>query len=57
MIRTAKIFLVSFCVLLLSAIAFAQGGAATGDLHISVKDPSGNNVTNTTVTVKDVAKV
>ena len=56
MIRTAKIFLVSFSVLLLSAIAFAQGGAATGDLHITVKDPSGNNVTNATVAVQDVAK-
>jgi Carboxypeptidase regulatory-like domain/TonB dependent receptor len=56
MIRTAKIFLLSFCVLLLSAVVFAQGGAATGDLHISVKDPSGNSVTNATVTVQDVAK-
>jgi Carboxypeptidase regulatory-like domain/TonB dependent receptor len=56
MIRTVKIFLMLFCVLLLSAISFAQGGAATGDLHITVKDPSGNNVTNATVAVQDVAK-
>ena len=35
--------------------AFAQG-AATGDLHVSVKDPKGNAVTNATVTVRDVAK-
>ena len=35
--------------------ALAQG-AATGDLHVSVKDPKGNSVTNATVTVRDVAK-
>src|SRR5271157_2887085 len=35
--------------------ALAQG-AATGDLHVSVKDPKGNAVTNATVTVRDVAK-
>ena len=46
----------SFVVLLLSAFAFAQGGAATGDLHVTVKDPSGNVVTNASVTVRDVAK-
>jgi hypothetical protein len=34
---------------------FAQG-AATGDLHITVKDPKGDVVTNATVTVRDVAK-
>ena len=43
-------------VLLLSAMAFAQGGAATGDLHVTVKDPQGNFVTNATVTVRDSAK-
>jgi hypothetical protein len=47
---------VSFFVLLVSVIAYAQGGVATGDLHVTVKDPSGNIVTNATVTVKDVAK-
>ena len=31
-------------------------GAATGDLHVSVKDPKGSVVTNATVTVQDVAK-
>ena len=35
--------------------AFAQG-AATGDLHVTVKDPKGSAVANATVTVSDVAK-
>ena len=56
MIRTPKSLLVFLCVVLTSAIAFAQGGAATGDLRITVKDPKGNVVTNATVTVQDVAK-
>ena len=42
-------------VLLLAAIAFGQG-AATGDLHVTVKDRKGNLVANATVTVKDAAK-
>ena len=54
--RTLRIVSVSLCSLLLSVIAFGQGGAATGDLHVTVKDPSGNLVTNATVTVRDVAK-
>jgi hypothetical protein len=41
--------------LLIRQLAFAQG-ASTGDLHVSVKDPKGNAVTNATVTVQDVAK-
>jgi hypothetical protein len=41
--------------LLVRQSAFAQG-AATGDLHVSVKDPKGNAVTNARVTVRDVAK-
>ncbi len=56
MIRTAKAVFVSFFFLLLAAIAFGQGGVATGDLHVTVKDPSGNLVTNATVTARDVAK-
>jgi len=40
---------------LVRQVALAQG-AATGDLHVSVKDPKGNAVTNATVTVRDVAK-
>jgi hypothetical protein len=55
MIRIAKAVFVSFA-LLLSALAFAQGGSATGDLHVTVKDPKGDLVTNATVTVKDQAK-
>src|ERR1039458_3128990 len=41
--------------LLVRQFAFAQG-AATGDLHVSVKDPKGNVVTNAAVTVRDPAK-
>ena len=51
-------FFAVFFVFLLSLVrqlAFAQG-AATGDLHVSVKDPKGSVVTNATVTVRDVAK-
>ncbi|HZP02393.1 MAG TPA: carboxypeptidase regulatory-like domain-containing protein [Terriglobia bacterium] len=42
--------------LLLSAVAFAQGGAATGDLHVTVRDPQGKLVTDARVVVRDVAK-
>jgi hypothetical protein len=56
MLGKVKIILTSLCVLLMSAIAFAQGGVATGDLHVTVKDPKGNAVTNATVTAQDVAK-
>jgi hypothetical protein len=55
MIRSRKTFCVSLF-FLLSSFAFGQGGAATGDLHVTVKDPKGNVVTNATVTVGDVAK-
>jgi Carboxypeptidase regulatory-like domain len=55
-IRNLKTFSVSLLVLLLSSLAFGQGGAATGDLHVTVKDPKGNLVVNATVTVDDVAK-
>ena len=43
-------------VLLFGAVAFGQGGVATGDLHVSVKDPKGNVVINATVMVSDVEK-
>jgi hypothetical protein len=56
MIRCLKAFSASICFVLFSAIVFGQGGASTGDLHITVKDPKGNVVTNGTVTVGDVAK-
>jgi len=47
---------VSLCLMIFSAMAFGQGGAATGDLHVTVKDPKGNVVTNATVMVRDVAR-
>jgi len=37
-------------------IAHAQGGVATGDLHVTVKDPKGSIVNNATVTAQDVAR-
>jgi hypothetical protein len=56
MLRTAKVISLSFFVLLISAFALAQGGAATGDLHVTVKDPKGASVTNASVTAQEVAK-
>ncbi len=56
MIRTVKAVSVSCLVLLLSALCFGQGGASTGDLHVTVKDAKGNLVANATVTVRDPAK-
>jgi hypothetical protein len=47
-----------FCItslLLISSLMGAQG-VASGDLHVIVKDPSGNLVTNATVTARDQAK-
>jgi len=53
----ATIFLLAVVVALLaSTVAFAQGGSATGDLRIGVKDPAGNIVADATVTVRDEAK-
>jgi len=56
MFRTMHLVLVSFLVLLLSVIACAQGGVATGDLHVTVKDPKGNIITNAAVTMQEVGK-
>jgi hypothetical protein len=56
MIRSAKTVFWTSCFLLVSALAFGQGGVATGDLHVTLKDPKGNLVTNATVTAQDVAK-
>jgi Carboxypeptidase regulatory-like domain/TonB dependent receptor len=50
-----RLFFFAALFLLIRQFAFAQG-AATGDLHVSVKDPKGGGVTNATVTVRDVAK-
>ena len=52
---TLRLFCFAVIFLLVRQSAFSQG-AATGDLHVSVKDPKGNAVTNATVTVRDVAK-
>ncbi|HEY1678939.1 MAG TPA: carboxypeptidase regulatory-like domain-containing protein [Candidatus Sulfotelmatobacter sp.] len=56
MLRTMKIVSACVFVFLLSAMAFAQGGVATGDVHVTVKDPRGNNLADATVTVRDTAK-
>ena len=56
MFRTFNVVLSTCLVLLLSVRANAQGGVATGDLHVTVKDPKGSVVTNATVTAQDVAK-
>src|SRR5258706_14782428 len=53
---SARLFCFAVILLLVPQFAFAQG-AATGDLHVSVKDPKGTAVTNATVTCQDVAKV
>src|ERR1022692_3422436 len=55
-IRSVEIFSISMVVLLFSSVAFSQGGVATGDLHVTVKDPKGSVVINATVTVSDVDK-
>jgi hypothetical protein len=55
-ICSLKVFSFSILALWLSSVAFGQGGAATGDVHVTVKDPKGSLITNATVTVGDVAK-
>ncbi len=52
---TLCLFCFAFLFLLIHQFAFAQG-AATGDLHVTLKDPKGSAVTNATVTVSNVAK-
>src|SRR5438874_8107718 len=48
------------CILVLFVSAFSLAafgqGVATGDLHVTVKDPGGNLVTNAEVTVRDEGK-
>jgi hypothetical protein len=56
LIRTLRSISVSLSFSLISALAFGQGGAATGDLHVTVKDPRGNLVANAVVKVRDSAK-
>ncbi len=50
-----KLVSVASSILLLTVLGFSQG-AATGDLHVIVKDPKGNLVTNATVIVRDQAQ-
>jgi hypothetical protein len=52
---TLKLLCVSFLIVWLTTLAAAQG-AATGDVHVSVKDPTGKAVTNATVVATDQAK-
>src|SRR5215813_7659305 len=51
----SRLLMLAACFVLAHHFAFAQG-AATGDLHITVKDPKGSAVTDATVTVRDVGK-
>src|SRR6266852_7800444 len=53
--RIPRTFLLLSFVLLFASLVYGQG-VATGDLHVTVKDPQGNLVTNATVTVRDEAK-
>src|SRR6266581_4948616 len=50
-----KIVVLAFLSLLLNGFCLGQG-AATGDLHVTVKDQKGNLVTNATIKVRDAAK-
>ncbi len=50
-----KLVSLAFSILLMTALGFGQS-AATGDLHVTVRDPKGNLVTNATVTASDPAK-
>jgi hypothetical protein len=52
---TLRLFCFAVLFALVHQLSFAQG-VATGDLHVTVKDPKGGMVTNATVTVRDVAK-
>src|SRR5438105_6398890 len=52
---TCKVFFIAFAIVVLTTFAFAQG-AATGDLHVTVRDQKGGAVTNATVTAREQAK-
>ncbi|OLB83640.1 MAG: hypothetical protein AUI17_08105 [Acidobacteriales bacterium 13_2_20CM_2_55_5] len=53
--KTRQLVLLASAMLLLRMFAFSQG-AATGDLHVTVKDLKGAVVTNATVTARDEAR-
>jgi hypothetical protein len=50
-----KSLFIPLLALFLSTGTFGQGGVATGDLHVTVRDPKGDLVVNATVSVDDVA--
>ena len=50
-----KIAVVAIQLILLAAVSFAQG-VATGDLHVTVRDPKGGLVTSGAVTARDESK-
>jgi len=50
-----RLFCLAVVCLFIRQFASAQA-AATGDLHVTVRDPKGGAVTNATVTARDVAK-
>jgi len=52
--RTLRICLLTLIAALSISIAFGQG-VATGDLHVTVKDPTGTAVASASVTVRDDA--
>ncbi len=52
---TRKFVCLIFSLFVMSTMVLAQG-AASGDLHVSVKDPKGNFVANATVTASNAAK-
>ncbi|HEX8816733.1 MAG TPA: carboxypeptidase regulatory-like domain-containing protein, partial [Terriglobales bacterium] len=54
--RAPKNLALAWLCLLLSAYCLGQGGVATGDLHVTVRDPKGALVNNAVVTVSDIAK-
>src|SRR6476469_3965789 len=53
--RTLRICLLTLIAALSISIAFGQG-VNTGDLHVTVKDPTGTAVASASVTVRDDAK-
>jgi len=50
-----KILLALLFAVMSAVLAFGQG-SASGDLHVTVRDPKGNLVTNATVTVQEQSK-
>jgi Carboxypeptidase regulatory-like domain/TonB dependent receptor len=52
---TSKVIVIGMLTLALAASALGQG-VATGELHVTIKDPSGSAVTNATVTVTQEGK-